>query len=57
MIIAHRLSTIKNADRILMLDDGHIIAEGTHSQLLKSCKQYKELYNTEIKDIDGKEVV
>jgi ABC-type multidrug transport system fused ATPase/permease subunit len=57
LIIAHRLSTIKNADRILMLDDGHIIAEGTHSQLLKSCKQYKELYNTEIKDIDGKEVV
>jgi len=54
LIIAHRLSTIQNADRILMLDDGQIIAEGNHKQLLKSCKQYKELYNTEIKDIDTK---
>ena len=54
LIIAHRLSTIKNADRILMIDDGHIIAEGNHKQLLKNCKQYKELYNTEIKDIDVK---
>lgn len=54
LIIAHRLSTIQNADRILMLDDGQIIAEGNHKQLLKSCKQYKELYDTEIKDIDIK---
>lgn len=54
LIIAHRLSTIQNADRILILDDGQIIAEGNHKQLLKSCKQYKELYDTEIKDIDIK---
>ena len=54
LIIAHRLSTIQNADRILMIDDGQIIAEGNHKQLLKNCSQYKELYNTEIKDIDVK---
>ena len=54
LIIAHRLSTIQNADRILMIDDGHIIAEGNHNQLLKNCKEYKELYDTEIKDIDIK---
>ena len=54
LIIAHRLSTIQNADRILMLDDGHIIAEGNHKQLLKNCKQYKELYDSEIKDMDIK---
>ncbi len=50
LIIAHRLSTIQNVDRILMLDDGQIIAEGNHRQLLKSCKQYKELYDKEILD-------
>ncbi len=48
LIIAHRLSTIKNADRILMIDNGNIIAEGSHSELLKNCKEYKELYNNEI---------
>jgi len=56
LIIAHRLSTIKNADRILMLEDGHIIAEGKHTDLLKKCKQYKELYDTEIAKIDTKKV-
>ena len=48
LIIAHRLSTIKNADRILVLDNGNIVAEGKHEVLLKNCDQYKELYNTEI---------
>ncbi len=59
LIIAHRLSTIQNADRILMLENGQIIAEGNHKQLLQNCKQYKELYNTEIKNqmiIDIKKV-
>lgn len=48
LIIAHRLSTVKNADRILMLEDGRIIAEGKHNELIKNCKPYKELYETEI---------
>ena len=52
MIIAHRLSTIKNADRILMVDNGQIIAEGNHNQLLEECEQYKKLYETEIVNID-----
>ena len=52
LIIAHRLSTIKNADRILMLDNGNIIAEGSHSYLLKNCEEYKELYNTEIAKVE-----
>jgi ABC-type multidrug transport system fused ATPase/permease subunit len=54
LIIAHRLSTIKNADRILVLDDGKIIAEGKHEELLKTCHKYKELYDTEISEIDKK---
>ena len=49
LIIAHRLSTIINADRILMIDDGKIIAEGTHEGLLKNNKDYKRLYESELK--------
>ena len=48
LIIAHRLSTIINADRILYLSDGHIIAEGNHKELLNNCLEYKNLYETEI---------
>ena len=48
LIIAHRLSTIKNAERILVIDEGKIIAEGTHKKLLKNCQIYKDLYNTEL---------
>ena len=50
MIIAHRLSTIINADRILFLNNGKIEAEGNHKGLLKTCKGYKELYESEIKN-------
>lgn len=48
LIIAHRLSTIINADRILYLDNGKIVAEGTHKELLKKCAEYKKLYESEI---------
>ncbi|MBQ4262914.1 MAG: ABC transporter ATP-binding protein [Bacilli bacterium] len=50
LIIAHRLSTIINCDRILLLDSGKIVAEGTHQKLLKKSKIYKNLYESEIKE-------
>ena len=43
--IAHRLSTIINSDKIYVIDDGRIVASGTHEELLKENKYYKELYN------------
>jgi ABC-type multidrug transport system fused ATPase/permease subunit len=46
IVIAHRLSTIKNADRILVMDQGEIIEEGTHGGLLEQGGHYAELYNT-----------
>ena len=50
LIVAHRLSTIINSDRILFIEDGHICAEGNHKELLKKCKGYRELYESELKD-------
>jgi ATP-binding cassette subfamily B protein len=46
IVIAHRLSTVKHADRILVLDHGCIIEEGTHAGLLARGGHYAELYNT-----------
>jgi ABC-type multidrug transport system fused ATPase/permease subunit len=46
IVIAHRLSTVKHADRIIVMDHGRIIEEGTHASLLASSGHYAELYNT-----------
>ena len=47
IIVAHRLSTIIIADNIYMIDGGKVIANGTHKELMKNCKEYKELYKLE----------
>lgn len=48
-IIAHRLSTIKNADLILVMNEGNIIEQGTHEELMKQNVFYAELYNSQFK--------
>ena len=44
VLIAHRLSTVIHSDRILYMEDGKILAEGTHEELLESCEPYRRLY-------------
>lgn len=48
-IIAHRLSTIKNADLILVMNEGNIIEQGNHEELMKQNGFYAELYNSQFK--------
>src|SRR5690606_40693040 len=47
LVIAHRLATIRQADRILVVSDGRIVEEGTHTELLARNGLYAELYRTQ----------
>ncbi|CAH0170230.1 putative ABC transporter ATP-binding protein TM_0288 [Peribacillus sp. Bi96] len=49
-VIAHRLSTIKDADLILVMDQGKVIEQGTHSQLLEASGFYADLYNSQFSE-------
>lgn len=44
LIIAQRISSVEDADRILVLEEGHIVGQGTHKELLESCETYQEIY-------------
>ena len=48
IVIAHRLSTIKDSDQIFVVNDGNVVAYGTHDQLLSSCALYKDMWNAHI---------
>ena len=43
LIVAQRIGTIKEADQIIVLEDGEIVGKGTHEQLMDSCKTYQEI--------------
>ena len=47
-IIAHRFSTVISADKIVVVDNGQIIAQGQHSELIKNCPLYQSLYETQL---------
>jgi ATP-binding cassette subfamily B multidrug efflux pump len=53
IIVSHRVSSAKNADRIIILEDGEIIQQGTHNQLVNATGYYKELY---LKQLSEKEL-
>ena len=48
LVIAHRLSTIKNADSIVVLKDGQILAEGKQEELLETCPLYRDLWQAHV---------
>ena len=50
VVIAHRLSTVRNADLILVVDDGKIIEQGTHEQLMSRRGSYYRLYTRQYED-------
>jgi len=47
-VVAQRISTVLNADKILVLDEGRVVAEGTHKQLLEGSPIYREIYDSQL---------
>lgn len=48
IIVAQRISTVLHANRILVLDEGRIVSDGTHAQLLESCPEYQEIARSQL---------
>lgn len=55
IIVSQRITSILDCDKIIVLDDGKIVGMGTHNELLKTCKEYKEIYNSQVKEGDKHE--
>ncbi|MNV57500.1 Lipid A export ATP-binding/permease protein MsbA [compost metagenome] len=56
LVIAHRLSTIREASRIIVLNQGSIVEEGTHESLLEMNGLYSQLYNIQFKSSEAEDI-
>ena len=52
-LVSQRISTVRNADRILVMDDGRLVGDGTHEELYETCQVYREIC---LSQMDQKEV-
>ena len=53
MIVSQRVSTVMHCDRIIVLEDGRCAGLGTHAELLQTCDEYREIYESQIKASEG----
>lgn len=51
LMIAHRLRTVENCDRIVVLEDGKVVGNGKHEELIKKCSCYKKMYNYQKEEV------
>lgn len=52
VIVAQRISTVLHADRIVVLDDGRIVGQGTHEELMETCEEYREIAMSQLSEAD-----
>lgn len=52
VVISQRATSMQAMDLILVMDDGNVVGKGTHEQLLKSCTEYREIYNSQVAEED-----
>ena len=48
LVVAQRIATVMGADQIIVLDDGHVVGQGTHEELLRSCPEYLEIAKSQL---------
>jgi ATP-binding cassette subfamily B protein len=48
IMISQRATSLMDADHILVMDDGRCVGQGTHAQLLETCEEYREIYNSQM---------
>ena len=52
-MISQRATSLKDADNIIVMDDGKSVGTGTHKNLLENCEVYREIYNSQLSSKEG----
>ena len=50
LIVTQRVATVKNADQIIVLDEGQVVGKGTHQELMTSCETYQEIASSQLSE-------